>query len=475
MVDIQTSNNPLDWTLFSTIEPTNITWSSRSIPIGTDNPIDVMTVEYRVPIFINPPALVTYSKMIEQIVTNINEGDVDPTTMEWTTSNLLSRQITTPDNARILLSLVGEDLYEVSLRTFAGSNVDTAHKPTVIIGSQSPQLQPGSAFSVNGVPITIPNTNINDLLNVMKNQFQGENLSVSITLSSRMQLINLSGGNIELVNLSGAAVEGLGFAPVTYQGGVLAWWRLLEQYGTLNTDDCAGGASELLLLTSSDLDNRVNDVVGTITPHPTNQNLLYWQVRATSLPETTLPELTAIVNPTTVWPSSGLSAPVFGQRYLLSDEVALQSQAWGEITALPPVDAVLVKVEETDNHVITINHVSAELTLDRYCIMTSNQMSPQGVQVRSVESLGNQTFRVQLLQPMVGAPGSAMKFNYPVQANDVIEYDGAAWRLAFDAENATSTELVKNQFSQKYLKFEQGAWKSWPPADAFPGDWRLRL
>ena len=181
------------------------------------------------------------------------------------------------------------------------------------------------------------------------------------------------------------------------------------------------------------------------------------------------------MNPTTVWPNSGLSAPVFGQRYLLSDEVALQSQAWGEITALPPVDAELVKVEETDNHVIIINSVSAELTLDRYCIMTSDQISPQGVQVRSVESLGNQTFRVQLLQPMVGTPGSVIKFNYPVQANDVIEYDGAAWKLAFDAENATSTELVKNQFSQKYLKFEEGAWKSWPPADVFPGDWRLRL
>ena len=475
MVDIQTSNNPLDWTLFSTIEPTNITWSSRSIPIGTDNPIDVMTVEYRVPIFINPPALVTYSKMIEQIVTNINEGDVDSTTMEWTTSNLLSRKITTPDDARIFVTLVSDNFYEISLRNSSGSNVDPTHRPTVIMGSQAPQLSPGSAFSVNGVPITIPNTNINDLLAVMKNQFQGENLSVSITLNNRMQLINLNGGNLELVNLAGAPLEGLGFAPVTYQGGVLAWWRLLEQYGTINTDDCVGGASELLLLTSENLDDRANDVVGTITPHPTNQNLLYWQVRPTSLPATTLPEVTAIINPTTVWPGSGLSSPVFGQRYLLSNEVALQSQAWGEITALPPVDAELVSVEETDNHVIIVSSVSSQLTLERYCIMTSEQVSPQGVQVRSVESYGNNTYRVELEQPMMGAVGSTVRFNYPVQANDVIEFDGAAWRLSFDSENAQGTELVKNQFSQKYLKFEEGAWKNWPPADVFPGSWRLRL
>lgn len=474
MVDIQTSNNPLDWTLFSTIEPTNIIWSSRTIPIGTDNPIDVMTVEYKVPIWINPPAMITYSKMIEQIVTNINEGDVDVNSMEWTSSNLLSRKITTPDDARIHLSLVSDNVYEISLRNSSGSSVDPTHKPTIITGSQSPQLLPGEAFSVNGVPITIPNTNINDLLAVMKNQFQGKNLSVSMTLNSRMQLINLNGGNLELVNLSsGAAVEGLGFAPVTYQGGVLAWWRLLEQYGTLNLDNCAGNASELLVLTSSNLDDRAHDLVGKITPHPTNQNLMYWQVSPTSFPPTTLPELTAIINPTTVWPGSGLSMPVFGQRYLLINEVALQSQAWGELTARPPIDAELVSIEESNPHVIIVQGTG--LTVDRYCIMTSDHLSPQGTQVLLVESLGNNSFRVQLDQPMVGNVGSLMKFNYPVQANDVIEFDGVSWKLVFDAENSTRAELVKNQFSQKYLKFEQGAWTSWPPSELSPGEWRLRL
>lgn len=72
MIDIQTSNNPLDWSAMTTMEPTNITWSSRSIPIGTDNPIDVFSVEYKVPILINPPAKVQYQKIIQEIITNIN-------------------------------------------------------------------------------------------------------------------------------------------------------------------------------------------------------------------------------------------------------------------------------------------------------------------------------------------------------------------------------------------------------------------
>jgi hypothetical protein len=105
-------------------------------------------------VWINPPALVTYSKMIEQIVTNINEGTYDPTTMEWTETDLLTRNITTPDNARIHVSLVSDGFYELSLRTVSGSDVDEKHQPTIITGSQVPQLQPGAAFSVNGVAIT---------------------------------------------------------------------------------------------------------------------------------------------------------------------------------------------------------------------------------------------------------------------------------------------------------------------------------
>lgn len=94
MVDIQTSNNPLDWTLFSTIEPQGITWTSRNLPIGTENPIDVMTVEYKVPVWINPPALVTYSKMIEQIVTNIMRAHTIPP--PWNGQKLICLLETSP-------------------------------------------------------------------------------------------------------------------------------------------------------------------------------------------------------------------------------------------------------------------------------------------------------------------------------------------------------------------------------------------
>jgi len=71
-INIQTSTNPIDWTVLSYIEMMdNINWSSRTIPVGTDNPIDVATINFKLPIWINPPAKVQRQNIIEEIITNI--------------------------------------------------------------------------------------------------------------------------------------------------------------------------------------------------------------------------------------------------------------------------------------------------------------------------------------------------------------------------------------------------------------------
>ena len=45
-IDVQTSNNPIDWTVLTYIEmQDDITWTSRTIPIGTDNPINYLRAQ----------------------------------------------------------------------------------------------------------------------------------------------------------------------------------------------------------------------------------------------------------------------------------------------------------------------------------------------------------------------------------------------------------------------------------------------
>jgi hypothetical protein len=334
MIDIQTSNNALDWTAITTLEPTNITWSSRSIPIGTENPIDVCTVEYKVPIFINPPAKVKLQKIIQEIVTNIRDGEYDANTMEWTEDTLLTRVVTTPGSAWIGLANAGENKWEISLQSQGGSTLDDQAQPTRVTGARSPSLLPGTAFSINGVAITIPNTSIDDLITLIRARTPDADLNAVFNLNNQIEFWNMSGGDITLANIVGSPVESLGFMPTVYRGGTLAWWRLLDNYGAVRPYSSFGtSASQMRLLTNPDFDDRDSDIVGYIEFHPTNQNLLYWTPDLNTWPQPQITPITAVINPTNVWPGQGLSEPRFGQRYLLIDDIAATSAAWGTVSA----------------------------------------------------------------------------------------------------------------------------------------------
>ena len=70
-LEIQTNNEYLDWTSLSTMTQTNITWSSRSIPQGIDDTIDICSIDFSIPIWISMPAKVMRMGVIEKIISSI--------------------------------------------------------------------------------------------------------------------------------------------------------------------------------------------------------------------------------------------------------------------------------------------------------------------------------------------------------------------------------------------------------------------
>ena len=70
-IQIQSTNNPLDWSSIFEVTLTDVNWSNRSIPTGVDDIIDIATMTFEVPIWINPPAQVKRQQIIQTIVTNI--------------------------------------------------------------------------------------------------------------------------------------------------------------------------------------------------------------------------------------------------------------------------------------------------------------------------------------------------------------------------------------------------------------------
>ena len=79
-LEIQTTDNYVDWTSLSVVNLEQIQFSNRTIPVGVETEIDVGTLGFSTPIYISPPAKVKRLGVITNIITSIfNEanGDID--------------------------------------------------------------------------------------------------------------------------------------------------------------------------------------------------------------------------------------------------------------------------------------------------------------------------------------------------------------------------------------------------------------
>jgi hypothetical protein len=334
-IDIQTSVNPVDWTVLSYIEMMdNITWSSRTIPVGTDNPIDVATFQFKLPIWINPPAKVKKQSLIHQVVTNIVQGEKNPRDMQWTEYEFFSRTITTPGDATIKVVPSRDGNYDLLLCNSAGSTKDQESLPTVTFSSDNPQLFAGMSFSWNGHVCTVTNTDLSKAVNDIRRGIVGTDLNCIMYNDTGMQFVNNSAGNNTFVDVVPGSLAALGLQETTYPGGNLAWWRLLTLYGTVKPYGSYGSnASQIRLKTIEDIDQTNTDIVGWIEIDSVDQNKIIWTPDPETYPSTTLPAINAIVDPLTSGPNINLPPAAIGQRYLLTDDATETSVAWGPMSA----------------------------------------------------------------------------------------------------------------------------------------------
>ena len=73
-LEIQTNDNYIDWTSLTVLNLNDINWSSRTVPVGTDNPIDVATITVETPIWLSPPVKIKQLGIIKKIITSFYEG-----------------------------------------------------------------------------------------------------------------------------------------------------------------------------------------------------------------------------------------------------------------------------------------------------------------------------------------------------------------------------------------------------------------
>jgi len=77
-LEIQTTDNYIDWTSLSVINLNSTNFSSRTIPQGADTDIDICSLEFMMPIYISPPAKVKRLGVVKSIISNVftEAGDI---------------------------------------------------------------------------------------------------------------------------------------------------------------------------------------------------------------------------------------------------------------------------------------------------------------------------------------------------------------------------------------------------------------
>jgi hypothetical protein len=108
-LEIQSTDNYIDWTSLSVVELSGTNWSSRSIPQGTEANIDISTLTFNLPIWITPPARVTKMGVIHKIIGSVFDANGDARDALLNDDLLLgTRQKITPFGYQVVL--VGNQL-----------------------------------------------------------------------------------------------------------------------------------------------------------------------------------------------------------------------------------------------------------------------------------------------------------------------------------------------------------------------------
>jgi hypothetical protein len=124
-IDLQTGTNPLDWTGLTIVTLEDYIWSSRSFPMSGDD-IEISSLIFKMPIWLNPPAKVKRQNIIHQIIQNIanmpaeKPAEGDAIGVFWDADSMRSMSIVTPGDHHV--RVVGN---EITLLDSTGSDEGT--------------------------------------------------------------------------------------------------------------------------------------------------------------------------------------------------------------------------------------------------------------------------------------------------------------------------------------------------------------
>lgn len=360
-LEIQSTDNYIDWTSLTYVLLTNVSWSSRVVPVNADNPIDVATLTFELPIFVSAPALIKRMGVIQKVIASIfdSAGNLDEAI--YNEDNLLSRQYFTPlqygvtllenqlrlvrynqgvennfgeqiikqviddvqanvnivlDNTNgIVPGMIVSGLSATGRGTITGninSNVVTGNNTTFLSSLTSGTILYYNNIEVGMVSDILSNTQVVLSDNALANTANAGWTYINSITSGNCRVLSTNGETVITSNLITANIgDRIVFTNVTHKYGAEEPWRdLINVYGNLKN-----GSSQITLELADG-----NEVVGTVAYNPIDDTVLLYSPDIDTLPVNTLAPINAIIDPQSSRPNKDLQSLVNGTRYLLVND-----------------------------------------------------------------------------------------------------------------------------------------------------------
>lgn len=288
--EIQSTDNYVDWSSLSYVLLTDVSHSSRTVPVGPNENIDIATMTFEMPIWLTPPARVLKMGVIHKIINSIYESDGSLSSSIGNDEFLLSRQYFTPlQYGTILLG------NEIQLVRYDSPTTDP-------IGSQL--MKKVTANVDSNVTVTLSSST-----DIKEGMILNGNANVKVVSINDNQITF----NHEITANTGDRVS---FTEITSKLGASENWRdLVNLYGNL-----VAGSTKIKFEMEDG-----NEVVGSVAYHPQNNNVMLWTADIDTIPVDTLEPISAIIDPQKVRTGNQLPDPSVGTRYLLTSNYSENS------------------------------------------------------------------------------------------------------------------------------------------------------
>ena len=143
-LEIQTTDNYIDWTSLSVIDITNINFSSRTIPQGTESEIDICSIDFTTPIYISPPAKVKKLGIVKTVIASVfaESGQVDELQDLVLSQDIASSQV------RVTVDQFGVLLIKNKITGYYDLSVLDVYEAVLAIGLENPPTK-GNATRID--------------------------------------------------------------------------------------------------------------------------------------------------------------------------------------------------------------------------------------------------------------------------------------------------------------------------------------